>query len=433
LATTNKDFRVKNGLIVEGANATVNGNDVLTTASSINALGDVVITDVATGQVLKWNGTNWVNDTDATGAGGGGNSFTTFAVPSGTNPVADSATDTITFADGVNIGITGDSTSDTITIAVDADLTAINAITFDTTPTSPSTDAGTIFWDSGDGIPKAVLNANVTIGLGQESLITVKNSTGSTLSKGSVVYINGAQGQMPTVALADADTETTSSKTFGFVAEQILDGAEGFVVTEGVLRGVNTDGLTEGGAIYLSQTAGQFTQTAPSEPAHVVFLGYVVKAHASAGEVIVKIQNGYELTELHGVTIEETLANNEVLAYDETSGLWINQTAAEAGLAALSGATFTGNIESPTLRLTATDDATSSSTTHAFQIGPSDGINLRIDQNEISRFNNGTAATLLINPDGGDVIVGQTVAANFTVNGPIAGTSFTGTIDGGSA
>jgi hypothetical protein len=35
LATNNKDFRVKNGLIVEGTTATVNGFDVLTTASEI--------------------------------------------------------------------------------------------------------------------------------------------------------------------------------------------------------------------------------------------------------------------------------------------------------------------------------------------------------------------------------------------------------------
>jgi hypothetical protein len=39
-------------------------------AASIDALFDVVITSPSTGQVLKYNGTNWVNDTDATGGGG---------------------------------------------------------------------------------------------------------------------------------------------------------------------------------------------------------------------------------------------------------------------------------------------------------------------------------------------------------------------------
>jgi hypothetical protein len=41
-------------------------------AASINALSDVVIAAPASGQVLKFNGTNWVNDADATGSGGGG-------------------------------------------------------------------------------------------------------------------------------------------------------------------------------------------------------------------------------------------------------------------------------------------------------------------------------------------------------------------------
>jgi hypothetical protein len=54
LATSNKDFKIKNGLIVEGDSATVNGNDVLTSASSINELDDVSITTPADSQVLAY-------------------------------------------------------------------------------------------------------------------------------------------------------------------------------------------------------------------------------------------------------------------------------------------------------------------------------------------------------------------------------------------
>jgi hypothetical protein len=46
--------------------------DARISAASVNALADVVINTPATGQVLKFNGTNWINDTDATGGGGGG-------------------------------------------------------------------------------------------------------------------------------------------------------------------------------------------------------------------------------------------------------------------------------------------------------------------------------------------------------------------------
>jgi hypothetical protein len=43
--------------------------------------------------------------------------FQTIATPTGTNPVADSNTDTLTFANGADISITGNSSTDTVTIA----------------------------------------------------------------------------------------------------------------------------------------------------------------------------------------------------------------------------------------------------------------------------------------------------------------------------
>lgn len=239
--------------------------------------------------------------------------------------------------------------------ADDVGITSTDYITFDTTPEATSTATGTIFWDSGDGLLKAIVDADVELGIGQESIAKVKNATGSTITKGSVVYVNGAQGQRPTVALADADFEATSSKTFGLAAEDILDGAEGFITTEGVLRGVNTNGLTEGGALWLSSTAGGYTQTMPSAPLNSVFLGYVIKASSTAGEIFVKVQNGYELNEIHNVLIDGTPADNEVLAWDNASSLWINQTAAEAGLIDTSSTaqSKTGNFTAPEVHATA--------------------------------------------------------------------------------
>ena len=236
-----------------------------------------------------------------------------------------------------NVISTYDDINNVINLNTSGSLVSIDSITypdyivFDTTPETSSASTGTIFWDSGDGLAKAVLNANVELGIGQESVALVKNATGSTISKGKVVYINGAQGQRPTIALASSTSEATSSKTFGFTAEAIADGAEGFVVTEGILRGINTGGLTQGGAVWLS-SSGNYTQTMPTQPNHGVFLGYVVKANSSSGEVFVKIQNGYELDELHNVLISASVQNNELLAYDLSTNLWINQTAEEAGL-----------------------------------------------------------------------------------------------------
>lgn len=228
-----------------------------------------------------------------------------------------------------NVAVTYDDATNAISLSTTGNVSNIDSIvypdyiTFDTTPETIPTESGSIFWDSGDGLPATVLNSNVTIGLGQEQVALVKNATGASIAKGKVVYISGAQGQRPTITLSDADTEETSSKTFGLTAEAIADGAEGFVTTFGVLRGVNTGGLTQGAPLWLSSTAGGYTTTIPAEPAHSVFIGYVVKAHVSSGEIFVNIQNGYELNELHGVLVNG-VAEDQVLRYDDATGLWKN-------------------------------------------------------------------------------------------------------------
>jgi hypothetical protein len=153
--------------------------------------------------------------------------------------------------------------------------------------------------------------------------LTVYNGTGATIPKGSAVYINGAQGQRPSIALASNASEATSSKTIGFVNADILNGAEGVVTTEGLVYNLNTAAFTEGGAIYLGATAGSITQTKPVAPAHLVSLGWVVKAHASSGRILAHVQNGFELNELHDVLITSP-ANTQVLAYETSTGLWKN-------------------------------------------------------------------------------------------------------------
>jgi ribosomal protein L35AE/L33A len=194
----------------------------------------------------------------------------------------------------------------------------------------------------------------------------VKNSTGSTIAKGAVVYISGANGDNALVSLADADSELTSSKTLGFASAAIADGAIGTITTNGILKGVNTGSATAGDSVWLSSTAGGFVFGAPpAKPAHSVYLGVVVRVHSVNGAILVKVQNGYEVNELHDVNITGTVADNEVLAYDSSSSLWINQTAAEAGLAAASHThTFANitdvNITSPTNGQSLTYDTASS-------------------------------------------------------------------------
>lgn len=156
--------------------------------------------------------------------------------------------------------------------------------------------------------------------------VYVKNTTGGTLNKGQVVYINSAQGDHPTISLAVASGETTSSKTLGLLRQNLLDNEFGYVVSEGVLDGVNTEAALAGDTIWLSPTTPggvvYGNTNKPYAPNHMVFLGYVLRAQTNNGKIYIKIQNGYELEELHNVaTIGAT--NGQFLQYNSNSGLWL--------------------------------------------------------------------------------------------------------------
>lgn len=153
----------------------------------------------------------------------------------------------------------------------------------------------------------------------------VRNITGATIPKRSVVYINGASGNLPTINYAQGNSESTSSKTFGITETDILHNGVGYVVVDGKLSSVNTSMFNAGDLLWLSPTVpGGLTTTKPFAPDHMVFCAYVTRAHPTDGELEVKIQNGFELQELHNVQIL-TPTNGQILIYDAATSLWKNQ------------------------------------------------------------------------------------------------------------
>ena len=168
----------------------------------------------------------------------------------------------------------------------------------------------------------------VTNVIGQQLHQRVNNRTGAILNKGDVVYLSGSQGNRITVAKAIATSDPTSANTFGIVAEQILNNASGYIITEGLITNINTSALTQDSAVYLSgTTAGVLTSTKPQAPIHGVYIGVCVKSNAGSGELFCKIRNGQELDELHDVQITNP-TNNASLYFKSSEGLWRDTTAA---------------------------------------------------------------------------------------------------------
>ena len=213
---------------------------------------------------------------------------------------------------------------------------------FDLTPTATPTGVGTMYWDSayrtvalidGDG--------DTTLQIGQEERILVHNNTGSTLTDGQVVYVTGSTGNLPSVSLADASSETTSAATLGVVTESIANGADGFVTVSGIVNGLNTLAFTEGDLLWLSETAGQFTNVKPISPAHLVLVGYVIKKAGGNGSILVKIQNTQELSESSDVLISAPEIDGQGLFLQTISGvqLWRNRSISDV----IGGSPITGS------------------------------------------------------------------------------------------
>jgi hypothetical protein len=293
--------------------------------------------------------------------------FSTIVVAGQSNVVADSASDSLTLVAGTNVTITTDASTDTITISatggggsgdvvgpssatdnaiarfdlttgkliqnslatisdggtIDAPNATLDYIQIDTAATPPTIVEGTIAWDVGDGtLDLGLKGGNVNLLVGEQQYSRVYNDTVATMTKGRVVYLSGAQGNRVAVKLAKADSELTSKDTIGFVAESIAAGAEGWVISAGPLYNLNTLGLTAGDTLYLSPTtAGAYTTTKPSAPDQGVVLGFVQRVSATVGSFYVKVDNGYEIEELHNVSALSPTSGN-LLIYDAPAGLW---------------------------------------------------------------------------------------------------------------
>lgn len=164
------------------------------------------------------------------------------------------------------------------------------------------------------------------------------NGSGVTIAKGSIVYINGAVGGVPRITKAQGNNDTNSARTIGFVKADITNGSNGFVIIEGELQNVSTadsiDIVGAGIQLYLSPTIpGAFTRTKPSAPNHLVYVGVVVTASTGAnldGKILVGIQNGYELNEIHDVSITAPVAAKQVIKRNAGNTLWVNEAIVSA-------------------------------------------------------------------------------------------------------
>jgi hypothetical protein len=175
-------------------------------------------------------------------------------------------------------------------------------------------------------------NDNGIVDASEREQIEVINKTGATVPKGTIVYLktSSASGNFPEIELADAVTESGSSKTIGGVYEDIDNNDTGFVVTSGQVHNLDTSGFDVGDRLWLSTIPGQVTTTPPASPNNTVFIGIITRKQNGNGRVLYAIQNGYELAELHDVA-DTAPSSGDVLTYNGTTSLWEPASPAPTG------------------------------------------------------------------------------------------------------
>lgn len=268
-------------------------------------------------------------------------------------------------------------------------------IQFDTAAGATTAVAKEYWDDNSGGLSYGMKGGNVTQNTGQQTYQRVYNTTGSTIAKGSVVYVTGSSGTRITVAKAQATVDATSATVLGVTAEAIANNSEGFVLTQGEITNISTTGISDGALLWLSPSvAGAFTSTKPTAPDHLVLVGYCIKGGSGgAGIIYVKMENGYELGELHDVYVSSP-ANGQTLIYNESTTRWENHN-----LTAGSGITITNGAGSVTIAAsggsgTVTSvNASGGTTGMSFSGGPITSSGTLTLSGTLALANGGTGAT----------------------------------------
>ncbi len=175
-----------------------------------------------------------------------------------------------------------------------------------------------------------------------------KNDEPFTLNKGRPVYIGGANGTNPLIKAAANTGEFSSSKTIGLLAQDLSVNALGYAITEGILEGFDTSAGAAGDPMWLGST-GQILYGTGNKPYglnNLVYLGVVLRSQSVNGKVYVKIQNGFEIEELHNVYANNPL-NKDSLFYNSGSGAWFARqvnTGDVSGISAYALAADTGSF-----------------------------------------------------------------------------------------
>tara|TARA_R110000868_G_scaffold32701_2_gene119130 strand:- start:458 stop:2626 length:2169 start_codon:yes stop_codon:yes gene_type:complete len=205
----------------------------------------------------------------------------------------------------------------------------VDSLFFKTSVVTNNVDTAKMRWDNELATVVLGMYDQVPNELGFKNFWLVKNQTGSTITKNSIVYTNGTVGASGRITVAKfiANGSIESKYVLGITAHDLTNGEDGYVISYGKIRQVNTDTFAAGAILYPSPTtAGVWTDVEPVAPNIDMPIGLCVNSSLNNGTIAIKVESGYKLHELHDVAITSPV-DKASLYYKSSEGLWRDTTA----------------------------------------------------------------------------------------------------------
>lgn len=207
-------------------------------------------------------------------------------------------------------------------------LQSVGCVDFSLSTIIPAAE-GRLRWDDDTGsLVLGLKGGVVNLNLGQEQVFRGKNLTGSNETDGRPVRISGASGANPELGFSEADI-LSLAECIGLYTEDVGTNSNGYVTTFGLVRNMDTSGAavsevwSANTRLFVSDTPGELTSILPSGISRKIFVGIVLRAHATEGIILVHPINIFYLQELSGMSIDEP-ADGDQVTYDAATGTWTN-------------------------------------------------------------------------------------------------------------
>ena len=294
---------------------------------NLDELNDVAISGLTNGQILRYDSVTgkWENTDQGNLDLNDLNDVSIVSPSNGQVLVYNSSTSKWENSSGGYVPYVGAVT----TVDLGAQGLRAGYVRFDTSVVSVPDEQGLMYWDDTRSTVALIMNGTLQH-IGQDTFYYVKNSSGSTIPKGTAVRFAGTNGASGHVLIEPflANGTYPSFYFMGVTAEAIGNGEFGQVMHFGELEGIDTTDFDAGDLLYASTTdAGGFQTTAPVAPNNIVLIAAAVNSKNN-GAIIVRPTYGSNINNDEGVKLT-SVADKNLLQYQSGTALWENKTLAQ--------------------------------------------------------------------------------------------------------